>query len=145
MDQVDDEVVRRLKEAAPLAFEDEPVVFAYLFGSRATGRTHARSDVDVAVYLDPSVTPELAFKLRLRLPNRTLDASGVGNVEVAVLNELPLPVRGRAVRDGIVIYSRDEPARIRFESRTLREFFDFEIHARPLTQELLQRIAEGRR
>jgi hypothetical protein len=69
----------------------------------------------------------------------------VGDIEVAILNELPLSVRGQAVRDGAVIYSRDEPARIRYESRTLRAFFDFEIHAQPLARELLRAIAEGRR
>src|SRR5919106_662417 len=50
-------VFRRLREAASQAFEGEPVIFAYLFGSQATGKTHARSDVDVAVYVEDSVPP----------------------------------------------------------------------------------------
>jgi hypothetical protein len=101
--------------------------------------------VDVAVYLEPSVPATESFQLRLRLPNWLFAISRVGDIEVAILNELPLPVRGRAVRDGTLIYSRDEPARVRYESRTLREFFDFEIHAQPLARELLRAIAEGRR
>jgi hypothetical protein len=31
----------------------EEIIFAYLFGSRAMGRTHRRSDVDVALFVEP--------------------------------------------------------------------------------------------
>jgi uncharacterized protein len=68
----------------------------------------------------------------------------VGDVEIVVLNEAPLPLAGRILRNRTVLYSRDEPARVRYESLTLRMFFDFEIHARPLAEELLKGIAEGR-
>lgn len=88
---------------------------------------------------------ERYLDLRLRLPNRLSGGERVGDIEVVVLNEVPLPVRGRAVRDGIVIYSRDEPARVRYEGRTLKELFDFEIHDRPLTRSLLQSMAGGHR
>lgn len=145
MGGVDDDVAGRLRGAAPRAFEGEPVVFAYLFGSRAAGRTHPRSDVDVAVYLEPAVPPTESFQLRLRLPNLLLALSRVGDIEVVILNELPLPVRGRVVREGIVIYSRDEPARVRYEGRTLKEFFDFEIHSKPLDEQFLRDVAAGRR
>lgn len=142
---MDEQLVHRLTEAAPQVFEGEPVMFAYLFGSMATGRTHARSDVDVAVYVEPSEAGERYLDLRLTLASRLATSARVGDVEIAVLNELPLPVRGRVVRDRVVIYSRDEPARVRFESETLRQFFDFEIHARPLDQKFLRDTAAGRR
>lgn len=139
-----EEILRRLREAAPLAFQGEPVVFAYLFGSQATGKTHPRSDVDVAVYLDGSVPADRYFDLRLTLP-RALEDAHVGNIEVLVLNEVSLPLKGRVVQDGKLLYSRDEPARVRFEARTLDDFLDFEIHARPLNEALLRAIADGRR
>ena len=43
------------------------VVFAYLFGSQATGKAGPRSDIDVAVYLRDGVD---AFETRLRLERR---------------------------------------------------------------------------
>jgi len=66
-------------------------------------------------------------------------------VEVVVLNDAPLPLMGRAVKERTVIYSRDEPARVAFESLTIREFLDSEIHARPLDERFLRDIATGRR
>jgi hypothetical protein len=99
----------------------------------------------VAVYLAPDVPSERYVDLSLQLAGRLSDASGVGGIEVLVLNEAPLPIRGRVVRQRIVIYSRDEPARVAFESRTLREFFDFEIHAVPMNERMLGETAEGRR
>jgi uncharacterized protein len=139
-----EDILSRLREASSEAFEGEPVVFAYLFGSQATGRTHPRSDVDVGVYLENSVPPERYLDLRLSLP-RALEKARVGNVEVIVLNDARLALRGRVLRDGKLLYSRNEPARVRYASKTLREFFDFEIHARPLDEKFLRDIAAGRR
>jgi uncharacterized protein YutE (UPF0331/DUF86 family)/predicted nucleotidyltransferase len=138
-----EDVFRRLREAAARAFEGEPVAFAYLFGSQATGKTHPRSDVDVAVYVEESVPKDRYLDLQLKLP-RALENAHAGSVEVLVVNEMSLPLKGRVVRGGKLLYSRDEPARVRFESRTLDDFLDFEIHARPLNQALLRGIAEGR-
>jgi predicted nucleotidyltransferase len=136
---------QRLRAAAGRALEGSPVLFAYLFGSAATGRTHSRSDVDVAVYVKPVVSSDNFLDLSLDLARRLSEASGIGNIAVLVLNDAPLPILGRAVRERIVIYTRDEPARVRFESRTLREFFDFELHARPLDEKFLRDTAAGRR
>jgi predicted nucleotidyltransferase len=140
---VADQVEERLQAAAPTAFEGTGVLFAYLFGSRATGRARPDSDVDVAVYLDPPPPDPLAAALALAA--RLEEASGVGDIEVVVMNDAPLPVLGRILRERIVPYSRDEPTRVAFESLTFREFCDFELHARELDRELLRRHAEGRR
>jgi predicted nucleotidyltransferase len=139
------DVLGRLRDSAPRAFQGTPVVFAYLFGSVAAERAGPSSDVDVAVYAEPGFPVERHLDLSLDLARRLSEASGVGGIEVLVLNDAPLPVRGRAVRERVVLYSRDESARVAYESRTLREFFDFEIHARPLDERMLRDIAEGRR
>ncbi len=135
----------RLRDAAARIIEGTPVLFAYLFGSAATGRDRPGSDVDVAVYLDPTVSRDGYLDISLDLAGRLSSASGVERIDVLVLNDAPLPIRGRAVRERMVLCSRDEPARVRFESLTLREFFDFEIHARPLDEKFLRDTAEGRR
>lgn len=118
---------------------------AYLFGSVATGRARGGSDVDVAVVLEPSLPTERYVELSLELARRLSAASGVGGIEVVVLNDAPLPLLGRAVRERIVLFCRDEPFRVRFEGKVLKEFFDFQIHAAPMDRELLRATAEGRR
>ncbi len=140
---MENDLFERLREASPAAFAGVPVVFAYLFGSEARGEARPGSDVDVAVFLNPA--PGDRMSLALDLAGRLEMASGVPNIEVVVLNDAPIALGGRAIRERRVIFSADEAARVEYESRTLREFFDFQIHAEALDRELLRRTAEGRR
>lgn len=55
---------------------------------------------------------------------------------IVVLNEAPLRLAGRILRDKVIIYSSDEPARVAYEVRTGKLAMDFEIHAAPLDRAL---------
>ena len=135
----------RLRAVADEVFAGSPVLFAELYGSQATGRANTRSDVDVAVFVDSSTPADERLDLSLRLAGRLEQALGVGPVEaLLVLNEAPLALAGRVLRDRQVFYSRDEPARVAYESRIFRQFIDFERHAEPLRQAHLRMLA-GRR
>lgn len=134
----------RLRAAAEAALPAEPVVVAYLFGSRAAGRPRPRSDTDVAVLVESGVPREERFALSLRLPD-VFEPAARTEVDVVVLNDAPLPLRGRVLRQRIVLYSRDEPLRVRYESLTMRMYADFQVKARRLDQVLLAETAAGRR
>lgn len=140
---MENRVAARLEAVAAAVFAGTPVDFAYLFGSQATGRTHPHSDVDVAVHL-AAPAPD-ALELRLALAGRLAELASVGDVEVIVLNDAPLPLAGRALRDRVVIFSRDEPARVRYESITNRTFLDFDIHDRDAVTQYLRDVAAGTR
>jgi len=62
-----------------------------------------------------------------------------------VLNEQPIRFLGRVLRNRIVAYSRDEPARVAWESLHRRMADDVEVWAAPLDEALLKATAEGRR
>ncbi len=137
-------VVDRLKSSAPVALRDTSALSAYLYGSRATGRTHAESDVDVAVWLAGGLSLDRTDTV-LDLTARLADVSGLGNIEVSVLNWAPLRITGRVLSEGILLFSRDDPARIVWESRMLREFWDFRIRADEVDRQALRDMAEGKR
>lgn len=82
--------------------------------------------------------------LRLRLAGALERASGLAPVEVVVLDEVPLSLAGRVRENGQLLYSRDEVARVRYESRIGRTFHDFRIHEERAAAERLARLAEGR-
>ncbi len=130
-------VVDRLKSSAPVALRDTSALSAYLYGSRATGRTHAESDVDVAVWLAGGLSRDRTDTV-LDLTARLADVSGLGNIEVSVLNWAPLRITGRVLSEGILLFSRDDPARIVWESRMLREFWDFRIRADEVDRQALR-------
>ena len=83
------------------------------------------------------------------MASRTADAltaaSAVGGIEVTVLDDAPIRFLGRVLRSRVVLYSRDEPARVEFESRVGRMADDVEVWAARMDREMLTAIAEGRR
>ena len=135
----------RLRVAAGRVGLPEQVRFAYLYGSQATGRAGPGSDVDVAVRLTDGLGPRERDRIAAAVAERLSDASGLARIEVTVLDDAPLRFAGRVLRDRIVIFSRDEPGRVGYESLTGRMADDVEVWAAPLDRELLAAIADGRR
>jgi len=95
-------------------------------------------------YLDPPPIAKRAVDEQLALTARLRHATGLQS-EIVILNGARLAIPGRAISERIVIFSRDEPARVSYESCTHREFLDFQIHADRLDRELLRRIVAGMR
>lgn len=136
-----------MRAAAEAVLPAEGVELAYLFGSRARGDARPGSDVDVAVLLGsgparPAPATLLARQLRLAA---LLHDAGAGEVDLVLLDDAPLPLRGRVAGEGRPLYVRDQGVRAEWESRTSREFFDFQIFMAPLEGELLAAHAAGRR
>jgi predicted nucleotidyltransferase len=108
--------------AATVAASEPGVIAVYLYGSMARDSATSSSDVDVGV-------------LYLRPPPQTLAGQPFGleaklerligrDVQVIVMNDAPVDLVHRVLRDGRLLYERDRAARIRFEVRARNEFFD---------------------
>jgi predicted nucleotidyltransferase len=119
------------------------VLFAYLYGSWATATARPDSDIDVAVFIEDVGGDRLV--LASEVADRLGAAAELGSIEVVVLNEAPLRFQGRVLRDRVVLFNRDEPKRVAYESLTGRMADDVEIWAADTDREILAAIAEGRR
>ncbi len=137
--------VSSLARATATVFEEHDVRFAYLFGSQARSDAGPGSDFDVAVYLGRALDRSESLELSLTLAKSLEAASGLHPVEVAILDDAPLPLAGRVVNEGKVLFSQDEAARATYESLTFRMFTDFDIFARALDEELIEAHARGDR
>ena len=137
-----DDVFDALRDAAPDAFEGEPVAFAYLFGSHAAGTATDRSDVDVAIHLTTG-SVEDPLDVRLRLAGRLERAIGSGPVEVVVLDAAPISLAGRVRQHGRPFHVADEITHVRWASLVSRMFHDFRVHEERGARERLARLAEG--
>ncbi|WP_338825990.1 hypothetical protein MTBGP_26540 [Moorella thermoacetica] len=131
---------KRLREAL---ITREEIKFAYLFGSHARGTPNKLSDLDVAVFLDefrlPPVGPygyksELLVTMRQKLREP---------LDFVILNEAPLLLRFRVLRDGKLLFCRDTQGRITFHEKTLRDYLDFRPMQKIQVQYLHKRLAEG--
>lgn len=88
-----------------------PVVSAYLFGSRAEGRAHRESDVDVGVLLPRGAAGEARqrFDARVALISFLIGELHRNDMDVVVLNDAPPQLARRIVTRGRRIV-RNDPA-----------------------------------
>jgi len=135
----------RYAQAAGAVMPDEPVIAAYLYGSRARGDARPDSDVDVAVLVSPHVDQADYLAMSLRLARRLESAINQRVDEVSVLNQAPPRLRFRVLRDGILLFTSDDEERVRYETATYPMVMDFEFMAARLDEALLADHAAGRR
>ena len=101
-----------------------PIIAAYLFGSRARGDFSPISDYDFAVQLDKKTDRKKYIDLKLDLIGDLCRALKTDNVDVVVLNEAPLLLKHRILRDRKILFCRSQLKRIRNETKILIEYLD---------------------
>jgi len=118
------------------------VVLAYLYGSTAAGQATPLSDVDIALIAEDHVPLEQQWKMDLRIESLLVEQTGIRNAEVRVINTAPLALRGQVACKGILLYCTDDEARVRFETATRDEYFDYLPIARQLREAFFADIRE---
>ena len=98
------------------------LVAAYLFGSEARGTAGPHSDVDVGVLLRAS-PPRTLLDQPFALADE-LTGLMQRPVQLVVLNDAPIDLVQRVLRDGALLIDRDPSARIRFEASARNAYFD---------------------
>lgn len=119
--------LEQLRSALATVLRDVPAVAAaYAYGSRVRGRPLAFSDLDLALVPVEPDAGEADPLLAERVAARLAAALGVPfEVDAHLTDRLPLPVRGRVVTEGLLVFERDPSRRVAFETATRREYFDF--------------------
>jgi len=126
------------------ALDRDGVVAASLFGSQASGRVGPLSDVDVAIWVEPSLDPEQRFALRSELSRAATAALGTGEIDLVVLNDAPPLFKHRALAGALRLVDRDPRNRVRLETAALLEYFDTAPLRATLAAARRRRIEEGR-
>ncbi|RLE12476.1 nucleotidyltransferase domain-containing protein [Candidatus Aerophobetes bacterium] len=116
------------------------VILVYIFGSQAKGIASSLSDVDIAVYLDEKLTRHQRFDLRLFLINRVCSLLGFKKIDLVILNDAPLILQYSILKDGVILYSRDEPKRINIEVKIMSKYFDQKYYQDRHDKILLEQI-----
>ena len=104
------------------ARQDTEVLSVILFGSRARGEATSASDVDIClVLLNRPYDP-------LSLSRKKLEYLKMGGIDVHVYQQLPLYIRQRVIKEGKVLFVRDEESLYELAFRTARAFEGFKHH-----------------
>lgn len=118
--------------------KEESVVFAYLFGSMARGKTDFESDVDLAVYLEDKKVDNF-FKERLFLIEE-IQALLKKTTEVVMLNETKsIFFKFVIIKEGRVVFERDHSKRVDFELKIMQEYYDFQPFLEEYNKAYLER------
>jgi len=134
------------------------VLEAYLFGSIARGESRPHSDIDVALYLDPSSfedgepggdVPDRGGKLP-SLAARAAEigadlgaAVGSNAIDIVALNAASPLLYHRVLRDGIRLISRDLEATTRRAGQALSRYCDYLPQLAKIDAAHHRRIAAG--
>jgi len=113
--------------------KEKAVLFAYVFGSFVRSKKYAK-DIDIAVFVKGKVPPDFERRLALKLER------AVGKeVDVIVINKKPTLLLSEILRNCILIFSRDEKRRVKFEMQALREILDYNELIRQFDEKRFER------
>jgi predicted nucleotidyltransferase len=116
---------------------------AYLFGSAARGDAGPMSDVDVGLLFADGTSPTRRLELAAALAEEA-ERLIRARVDVTILNDAAPVLRDRVIRDGRLLFARDDRRRAAFEAKSLTEYLDFQPVLERYDRQLLARAREGR-
>jgi len=119
-----------------LKVQDDPEILAvFLFGSAARGEQGPASDVDVCLVFVPAVRD------RIYMAQKRLEYLGEApeGLDIQVFQLLPLYIRHRILKEGKVVFCRDEDTLYDLAFATVKAFEDF----RHMYREYLDEVARG--
>lgn len=99
--------------------KEKYIVFAYLFGS-SLQRPEYSNDMDIAIFVKNKPKPRYELELGLKIEKEIKKP-----VDVIVLNDKPLLIISEILRNGKLIFSRDDKRRVKFETANLSNILSF--------------------
>ncbi|MCG2713031.1 MAG: nucleotidyltransferase domain-containing protein [Candidatus Omnitrophica bacterium] len=118
-----DAIIRDLKK-------DNQVLAVFLFGSTAREENHNKSDIDVCLVLKAGryTTKELSRK--------KLEYLKLYDFDIQVFQQLPIYIKKRIIKEGKILFCREEAALYEIAFSVIREFADFECIYRDYLKEV---------
>lgn len=119
------------------------VELAYLFGSHAGGRAREESDIDLAIQVSPAAAADARATLA-GLFDRLGRVVPSDRLDLVLLNDAPSLLRHRILATGRLLVERSAVARVRFATRTIRDYQDMRSRREFFYHERVKRLKEGR-
>jgi len=112
---------------------DQDVLAVILFGSQARGEKTTSSDLDICLVLQPGYYSDL------ELSQKRLEHLKSFDLDVQVYQQLPLYIKSRVLKEGEILFCRDEDKLYAVAFRTAQEFEDF----KHIYHSYLEEVARG--
>jgi uncharacterized protein len=126
-------------EILKTVFKGYPAIQAvYLFGSSASGRVHAESDLDLAVLADENSLCGRKLEILTELAK-----NGFCNVDLIFLPGDDIVLQHEAVRLNRIVYQRPDFDAASFFSLIVRRYLDFLPYLKVQREAYKQRVLHG--
>ncbi|MGD8986124.1 MAG: nucleotidyltransferase domain-containing protein [Desulfobacteraceae bacterium] len=112
---------------------DESVLAVILYGSRVRGEETPTSDRDICLVLRPGDYSDL------RLSEKKLEYLKSFDMDIQVYQQLPVYMKTRVLREGSVLFCRDEDMLYEVAYRTAQAYEDF----KHIYYSYLEEVADG--
>lgn len=123
----------KLEALLAMAREDPEILGILLFGSTARQEENPKSDLDLCLVLLPRKYDNFS------LSHKRLAYMKHFDLDIHVFQQLPLYIRHRVLKDGRVLFSRDEDLLYTLAFQTARAFELF----KPIYREYLNEVARA--
>ncbi len=121
------DIHQKIKFLSDFFLNDPNIIFAYIFGGLLKGKPNPLSDVDIAVYVKN--IKKLDY---INLFGNISNILGTDEIDLVILNTAQLSLAGRILQNRKILVDKDPFFRHKYESKILREFFDFSIKERDI-------------
>lgn len=137
-----------IKERLPKLVEefkrDKNIAALYLFGSYAKDKIKPLSDIDIAVLLKKNVPSRKYWDLKIGLISKITPILSTDEVDFVVLNEAPYELAYNILKEGKILFCRDENACGEFREKTVSDYLDTQSLRKERHFHLMERIKSGR-
>ncbi len=104
----------------------DKLYFIYLFGSFARADSNQKSDVDLAIYVNPEYN---SVDFTLILSSAISRILNLDNVDLIILNDTKnLILTEEIIRNGKLIFENNSDKRVDYELNTIHRAIDFRTH-----------------
>ena len=135
------EVMEQDKRLLEFIRGQEYIKLAYLFGSVAKGKEGKLSDVDIAIFLDESLSKKEIFNLQLKLMSELTSILKTDKIDLIVMNNAPLLLKYNIIKHGKILKDEIE-TKVMVESRILSDYLDMKYYIDRHTNLAIKRIAK---
>jgi hypothetical protein len=120
--KIPEDIHQKIDLLTDLFMGDSNIIFAYLFGGLVRDKRKPLSDVDLGIYVK-----NIKGLNYLTLFSKISQILCTDEIDLVVLNSAPISLAGRSLQKRKILIDKDPFLRHKYESRILREFFDFTI------------------
>ena len=113
--------------------KEKCVLLVYLHGSFLQNEFR---DIDIGVYINKTLSKKKQLSYELFLEGKLQNIVSYP-IDVRILNNAPLSFSFSVIKNGVILFSKDEDQRIDFETKIFAKYHDFDFYRERYRREAL--------